>query len=28
MKGCAHAEAFVRLGTEAAGFTGATGFGP
>lgn len=28
MKGCAYAEAFVRLGTEAAGFSGATGFGP
>ncbi|HJP29451.1 MAG: PIG-L deacetylase family protein [Candidatus Latescibacteria bacterium] len=28
MKGCRFAEAFVRLGTEAAGFSGPTGFGP
>ena len=28
MKGCRYAEAFVRLGTEAAGFSGSGGFGP
>lgn len=28
MKGCRYAEAFVRLGTEAAGFSGPGGFGP
>lgn len=28
MKGCNYAEAFVRLGTEAAGFSGSAGFGP
>jgi len=28
MKGCQYAEAFVRLGTEAAGFRGPAGFGP
>ena len=28
MKGCEFAEAFVRLGTEAAGFSGPSGFGP
>ena len=28
MKGCEFAEAFVRLGTEAAGFEGPSGFGP
>ena len=28
MKGCEYAEAFVPLGTEAAGFSGPTGFGP
>lgn len=28
MKGCEYAEAFVRLGTEAAGFSGPAGFGP
>ena len=28
MKGCQFAEAFVRLGTEAAGFSGPGGFGP
>jgi len=28
MKGCQYAEAFVRLGTEAAGFSGVGGFGP
>ena len=28
MKGCAYAEGFVRLGTEAAGFSGEIGFGP
>ena len=28
MKGCEYAEGFVRLGTEAAGFAGESGFGP
>lgn len=28
MQGCEYAEGFVRLGTEAAGFSGPTGFGP
>lgn len=28
MKGCTYAEGFVRLGTEAAGFSGESGFGP
>jgi len=28
MQGCEYAEGFVRLGTEAAGFSGPAGFGP